>query len=113
MTARIPGPPAPGLLEDWAAQFDDLFTHAAQRRNVRENLADVLSRRDRNKTLTALAGADRGVRGRRRAGAVGGRLVLAACAAARAGLARPADHALALLAYLVAGAPAARAPRTA
>jgi SRSO17 transposase len=58
MTARIACPPAPGPLEDYAAQFDDLFTHAAQRRTFRDYLAGLLLPRDRNKTLTALAGAE-------------------------------------------------------
>jgi DDE superfamily endonuclease len=58
MTARIACPPAPGPLEEYAAQFDDLFTHAAQRRNFRDYLAGLLLPRDRNKTLTALAGAE-------------------------------------------------------
>jgi hypothetical protein len=58
MTARIPCPPAPGPLEEYAAQFDDLFTHAAQRRNFRDYLAGLLLPRDRNKTLTGLAGAE-------------------------------------------------------
>ena len=38
--------------------FDDLFTHIAQRRGFREYLAGLLAPRDRNKTLTALAGAE-------------------------------------------------------
>ena len=38
--------------------FDDLFTHVAQRRGFREYLAGLLAPRDRNKTLTALAGAE-------------------------------------------------------
>src|SRR5919199_5778437 len=58
MTRRVPCPPAPGPLEDFAAHFDDLFTHAAQRRNFRDYLAGLLLPRDRNKTLTALAGAE-------------------------------------------------------
>jgi hypothetical protein len=51
-------PPAPGPLEDYAARFDDLFTRVAQRRGFREYLAGLLAPRDRNKTLTALAGAE-------------------------------------------------------
>src|SRR6266516_4364584 len=50
--------PAPGPLEGYAARFDDLFTHVAQRRGFREYLAGLLAPRDRNKTLTALAGAE-------------------------------------------------------
>ena len=58
MTARRPCPVAPGPLEDYAARFDDLFTRVAQRRGFREYLAGLLAPRDRNKTLTALAGAE-------------------------------------------------------
>src|SRR5256714_11363148 len=58
MTRRIDCPPAPGPLEEYAARFDDLFTHAAQRRSLRDYLAGLLLPRDRNKTLTALAGAE-------------------------------------------------------
>jgi SRSO17 transposase len=49
---------APGPLEDYAARFDDLFGSQAQRRGFREYLAGLLAPRDRNKTLTALAGAE-------------------------------------------------------
>jgi len=38
--------------------FDDLFTHVAQRRGFREYLAGLLAPRERNKTLTCLAGAE-------------------------------------------------------
>jgi hypothetical protein len=48
-------------LEEYAAGFDDLFTHVAQRRGFREYLAGLLAPRDRNKTLTGLAGAGDGV----------------------------------------------------
>src|SRR5437763_4380039 len=58
MTKPKPCPPAPGQLEGYAARFDDLFTHVAQRRGMREYLAGLLAPRDRNKTLTALAGAE-------------------------------------------------------
>ena len=58
MTARRPCPAAPGPLEEYAARFDDLFTRVAQRRGFREYLAGLLAPRDRNKTLTALAGAE-------------------------------------------------------
>src|SRR2546429_8889828 len=54
MTKPIGCPPAPGPLEKYAAGFDDLFTHVAQRRGFREYLAGLLAPRDRNKTLTAL-----------------------------------------------------------
>src|SRR3954462_690668 len=58
MTKPVPCPPAPGPLEEYAARFDDLFTRVAQRRGFREYLAGLLAPRDRNKTLTALAGAE-------------------------------------------------------
>src|SRR5271170_1642768 len=58
MTARLLCPAAPGPLEDYAARFDDLFGSLAQRRGFREYLAGLLAPRDRNKTLTALAGAE-------------------------------------------------------
>src|SRR4051812_49488106 len=58
MTRRVPCPPAPGPLEKYAAGFDDLFGSLAQRRGFREYLAGLLAPRDRNKTLTALAGAE-------------------------------------------------------
>jgi SRSO17 transposase len=46
------------LAGGYAAWFDELFTHVAQRRGFREYLAGLLAPRDRNKTLTALAGAE-------------------------------------------------------
>jgi hypothetical protein len=58
MTERRPCPPAPGLLEAYAAQFDPLFQTLAQRHSFREYLQGLLLPRDRNKTLTALAGAE-------------------------------------------------------
>ncbi len=58
MTRRLPSPAAPGPLEGYAARFDDLFGSLAQRRGFREYLAGLLAPRDRNKTLTALAGAE-------------------------------------------------------
>ncbi len=58
MTKRLPCPPAPGPLEDYAARFDSLFTRLAQRRALRAYLQGLLLPRDRNKTLTALAGAE-------------------------------------------------------
>src|ERR1700745_1603884 len=60
MTGRRPCPEAPGPLEGYAARFDDLFASLAQRRGFREYLAGLLAPRDRNKTLTALAGAEPG-----------------------------------------------------
>src|SRR5881394_2476142 len=58
MTQRRPCPAAPGPLEGYAARFDDLFGSLAQRRGFREYVAGLLAPRDRNKTLTALAGAE-------------------------------------------------------
>jgi hypothetical protein len=58
MTGRRPCPAAPGPLEGYAARFDDLFASLAQRRGFREYLAGLLAPRERNKTLTALAGAE-------------------------------------------------------
>jgi hypothetical protein len=58
MTTRLPAPAAPGPLEDYAARFDDVFSALAQRRGFREYLTGLLAPRDRNKTLTGLAGAE-------------------------------------------------------
>ena len=58
MTARQPCPPAPGPLEAFAAPFDPLFSSLGQRRSFRFYLGGLLAPRDRNKTLTALAGAE-------------------------------------------------------
>jgi hypothetical protein len=58
MTKRLRCPPAPGPLETYAAQFDALFTRLAQRRGLRAYLQGLLLPRDRNKTMTALAGAE-------------------------------------------------------
>jgi hypothetical protein len=58
MTKRLPCPPAPGPLETYATQFDALFARLAQRRGLRAYLQGLLLPRDRNKTMTALAGAE-------------------------------------------------------
>src|ERR687898_2038406 len=58
MTARRPCPPAPGPLEGYATQFDPLLASVAQRRGFRDYLQGLLLPRDRNKTLTGLAGAE-------------------------------------------------------
>jgi hypothetical protein len=58
MTPRKPCPTIPGPLEDYARHFDDLFGHRAQRQSFREYLQGLLLPRDRNKTLTALVGAE-------------------------------------------------------
>src|SRR5258708_36756617 len=51
--SRVPAP-----LEEYAHAFDDLFHTHIQRRRFREYLAGLLLPRDRNKTLTALVGAE-------------------------------------------------------
>lgn len=56
MSARLPCPPAPGPLEEFAVQFDPLFHTLAQRHGFRTYLAGLLMPRDRSKTLTALVG---------------------------------------------------------
>src|SRR5262249_50881076 len=58
MTRRLQCPAAPGPLESYAARFDDLFGSLAQRRGFREYLGGLLAPRERNKTLTALAGGE-------------------------------------------------------
>jgi hypothetical protein len=58
MTTRRLCPPAPGALEDYAAEFDGLFRSLAQRRGFRDYLQGLLLPRDRNKTLTGLAAAE-------------------------------------------------------
>jgi hypothetical protein len=58
MTQRMPCPPAPGPLEEYACQFDHLFANVAQRRGFRTYMEGLLLPRDRNKTLTALVGAE-------------------------------------------------------
>jgi len=49
MTRRMDCSPAPGPLEEYATHFDDLFTHAAQRRSFRDYLAGLLLPRDATK----------------------------------------------------------------
>jgi hypothetical protein len=58
MTSRRPCPPAPGPLEDYAAEFDGLFRGLAPRRSFRDYRQGLLLPGDRNKTLTGLAGAE-------------------------------------------------------
>ena len=48
----------PEPLEDYAVQFDPVFGSPAQRRGFRAYVSGLLLPRDRNKTLTALAGAE-------------------------------------------------------
>ena len=59
MTERLPvARPAPGPVEDYLACFDDLLVSRAQRQTFRDYVVALLLPRDRNKTLTALAGAE-------------------------------------------------------
>ena len=58
VSARVVCPAVAGPLEEYAVHFDDLFARLAQRRGFREYLAGLLAPRDRNKTLTALAGVE-------------------------------------------------------
>ena len=58
MTARRLCAPAPGPREAYACQFDDLFGVLAQRASFRAYLLGLLLPRDRNKTLTGLAGTE-------------------------------------------------------
>src|SRR3954470_2019303 len=58
MTKRLPATPAPGPLEDYAAQFDDLLGTLAQRQVFRRYLEGLLLPTERNKTLTALANTE-------------------------------------------------------
>jgi SRSO17 transposase len=58
MTARRPSSVAPGALEDYARESDELFGVLAQREGFRAYLQGLLLPRDRNKTLTGLAGTE-------------------------------------------------------
>src|SRR5215470_3374576 len=58
MPIAYDAPPVPLPLERYAQAFDDLFHTHIQRRRFREYLAGLLLPRDRNKTLTALVGAE-------------------------------------------------------
>jgi SRSO17 transposase len=58
MTTRRACPPAPGPLEDYCAAFDPLWRSLAQRRGFRDYLVGLLTPRERNKTITALADAE-------------------------------------------------------
>ncbi len=58
MTRRVSCPPAPGLLEGYAAQFDAQLASVAQRRALRDYLHGLLLPRERSKTLTGLAGTE-------------------------------------------------------
>ncbi|HEY8597482.1 MAG TPA: IS701 family transposase [Thermomicrobiales bacterium] len=54
----MPCPPAPGLLGGYVAQLDGLLPNVAQRRALRDYLHGLLLPRERNKTLTGLAGTE-------------------------------------------------------
>src|SRR5215210_1162020 len=58
MTNRLPCPPVPGPLEEYAAQYDAHLGTLAQRRGFREYLQGLLLPRDRHKTLTGLVGTE-------------------------------------------------------
>ena len=58
MTARLPVTAAPGPLEAYAAQFDDLFTQRSQREGFRRYLEGLLLPAERHKTLTGLANTE-------------------------------------------------------
>ena len=58
MTERVACPPALAPLEEFATEFDPLFGTLAQRRGFRAYLQGLLAPRERNKTLTALAGTE-------------------------------------------------------
>jgi DDE superfamily endonuclease len=58
MTQRQAASPAPGPLETYAQQFDDLFGKRNQREAFRRYLEGLLLPAERNKTLTALANAE-------------------------------------------------------
>ncbi|GAC1459556.1 MAG: IS701 family transposase [Ktedonobacterales bacterium] len=53
-----PDESVPAPLEGYAREYDDLFHTVIQRRRFREYVAGLLLPRDRNKTLTALVGAE-------------------------------------------------------
>jgi DDE superfamily endonuclease len=57
-TKRAPCPPAPGPLEGYARLFDACFASLAQRCAFRDYLHGLLLPRERNKTLTGLAGVE-------------------------------------------------------
>jgi hypothetical protein len=58
MTKRLPVNPAPGPLEEYAQNFDELFNARAQREGFRRYLEGLLLPTERNKTLTALANTE-------------------------------------------------------
>jgi SRSO17 transposase len=58
MATPHPSPPVPVPLEQYARVFDARFHTRLQRQRFREYLAGLLLPHDRNKTLTALVGAE-------------------------------------------------------
>ena len=58
MTQRVPATPAPGPLEEYLRNFDDLFSKLNQRKAVRRYLEGLLLPMERNKTLTGLANTE-------------------------------------------------------
>ena len=58
MATAHDSPTVPRPLEQYAHAFDDLFQTSIQCRRFRDYLAGLLLPRDRNKTLTALVGAE-------------------------------------------------------
>ena len=58
MMERQAATPAPGPLEAYAEQFDDLFGTLNQRDGFRRSLEGLLLPTERHKTLTALATAE-------------------------------------------------------
>jgi hypothetical protein len=91
-------------LEDYAQRFDTLFSSLAQRRGFRDYLQGLLLPRDRNKTLTGLAGAEpiTGAQATGHPGGTGRAAVVASGAAPGAGLVDPMEHVATLLAVMVA-----------
>jgi len=58
MAARLTCCALPEPLDDFAVRFDPVLHTPAQRRGFRAYVSGLLLPRDRNKTLTALAGAE-------------------------------------------------------
>ena len=58
MSARKPATPAPGPLEDYVQEFDNLFAKRSQREACRRYLEGLLLPMERNKTLTGLANTE-------------------------------------------------------
>jgi len=58
MTQRVAAIPAPGPLEQYLQNFDDLFSKLNQREAIRRYLEGLLLPMERNKTLTGLANTE-------------------------------------------------------